>query len=592
MMICIHTRLLLSIMISVLLYYLDVLTDIAVLTHYWRAHEIGFFGITSFAIFASLLAQVLYSPLLSIYRDRVQQQISTPSCIFRLLLSAMYCTPLYLLYKFLHLQCCRFAKGSRDELQLAKISDADSSSYNQRMIDHDEQQKQDPNMIDGAYLDAGVLTERVQFRLLTNMVDDVVRFSFVKSCFQSSINVFVQIFVLGEYFLFRDETRSSTADTISLSGNDVLSFPRDTQQVYLLMLSTAFSFVCLCTASWSQISDLIVSSPQSELNYCIPFLFRLRAVFESSLRVLRFMSLTVVFGAIYGVYLVLTEVAWKTLILCCCDSQTRRKRKAKKQRKRSRSRSRSRSKNEAGVHGSSEAAGNAGNGYAQLSDWQRDRDRDIRCECCEMELYKSVASWLLFSRERVEKNPCLMRFTDTVLWTAIIFAGTVLVNEYAHVGKLDGLCEEFLQFQNDCMPLEIVIAITALIVALIMIYTLSPSIFNLVSTLDQDSMLFASHHHHHANSKKQKLLNVDDVVDGDNDDERGIKLSMHTHTEDDYVDEYDSDEEDTQITVIDISQPVQNPTMPKKPKRKYSNNHNLMLMSVDEQIDDDVHDLK
>ena len=82
----------------------------------------------------------------------------------------------------------------------------------------------------------------------------------------------------------------------------------------------------------------------------------------------------------------------------------------------------------------------------------------------------------------------------------------------------------------------------------------APSIFNLISALDQDIF---------GNKKQELLLNGDTFVDEEDNDE------------------YESDE-DRHITVIDISQNVQNPTMPNKPKRKYSNSNNLMLMSVDD----------
>merc|ERR1712129_532513 len=98
---------------------------------------------------------------------------------------------------------------------------------------------------------------------------------------------------------------------------------------------------------------------------------------------------------------------------------------------------------------------------------------------------------------------------------------------------------------------EVVIAIIGLIVLLLIIYMISPSIFNLVSSLDQDMF----------GGRKQKLLNGN----GDGD-------------------EYETDEDN--ITMIDISKPVENVTMPNQPKRKYKNSNNLMLMSVDDQLGD------
>ena len=113
--------------------------------------------------------------------------------------------------------------------------------------------------------------------------------------------------------------------------------------------------------------------------------------------------------------------------------------------------------------------------------------------------------------------------------------------------------------QEDCLPLEIVIVITALIVLLLIIYVLSPSIFNLVSSLDQNIY----------GGRKQKLLNG------------GSSKGMIINN-----DEYESEEDDeSNITVIDISKPVQNPTMPKKPQRKYSasTSKNLIMMSIDDE---------
>lgn len=107
-----------------------------------------------------------------------------------------------------------------------------------------------------------------------------------------------------------------------------------------------------------------------------------------------------------------------------------------------------------------------------------------------------------------------------------------------------------------------IIAITVIIVLLLIIYISSPSIFNLVSALDQDIF----------ENRKQKLLKNGGKRDG--------TMILNVNGNDD---EYESEEDDeTQITVIDISQPVENPTMPKKPKRKYSNSNNLMMMSIDD----------
>ena len=428
-MIFTHLRLLFSIIISICLYYADILSDIAVVANYYKANENGFFGISCFAILSSLLAQILYSPLLSIYRQNAQQ-ISTPSCIFRLLLSSIYLTPIWILYKFLNLQCCRFAKGSRDELQLAKISDIDdnnnnySNKLNLNNSNIDEQQKQDPNMIDTSFLDDGILTETQKCQLLTNMVDDMVRYSFVKSCFQSSINVFIQIFVLGEYYFFSDETRKSTKDAIALSENDILLFPDTRDEVYLLFLSTTISFICLCTASWSQISDLVKTSVISELNWCIPFLFRLRAIFESMLRVLRFMIVSVVFGAMYGIIMIAVEILWKWLVLSC-HSKKRQARKRRKQRRK-----------ESGYSG--------GDGYAEMNNnWDGIKKK---CEC-DWEVYKGIASWMLFSRERFQKTPCLMRFTDIILWTVVCLIATCVAIQFTPFGRLDTVCNQFLQFQ-------------------------------------------------------------------------------------------------------------------------------------------------
>ena len=102
------------------------------------------------------------------------------------------------------------------------------------------------------------------------------------------------------------------------------------------------------------------------------------------------------------------------------------------------------------------------------------------------------------------------------------------------------------------------IAVTVLIVLLLIIYLMSPSIFNLVSSLDQDIF-----------GRRQKLLN-------------GSDNANVMRIDNGFGDEYETDEDN--ITMIDISKPVQNTTMPNKPKRKYKNGSNLMLMSVDDQM--------
>ena len=98
----------------------------------------------------------------------------------------------------------------------------------------------------------------------------------------------------------------------------------------------------------------------------------------------------------------------------------------------------------------------------------------------------------------------------------------------------------------------------AVIMLLVIIYAASPSIFNLVSTLDRDIS---------GSGRNAKLLN-------------GNAMRIEDWNED----EYDSDE-DNRVTVIDVSQSEQ--TEPSKPKRKYSKPNNLMLMSVDDEVDND-----
>ena len=448
MWICSHLRLLSTVIFLTILYYADILSDFAVLLNYYRAHEYGFFGVTTFAIFSSLLAQILYSPLLSIYHDHTSP-VTTLSCTFRLVLSTLYGTPFYLLYKFLVLQCCRLAKGSRDELQLAKISDSDANPHSMdiAMLHHipmiDEQQREDPHMIDDSFLDSGVLTESVKLHLLQNMVDDLVRYSLLKSCFQSSVHVFVQAVVIGEYYLFSDQTRRSHRDDIALSTNDVLLFPDTVDEVYLLNISCIISFVSLCTASWSQISEILKSSPVLELNVCIPSLFVLRAILESTLRVLRFMAVAVVFGALYGVIVMVAEMAWKVVVLSRCD----RKRKSARIRRRE-----DRKRKSSGYSGRIEVDRNGKQlvmdqaAYSPMASSSNSIDGG-RCRCrCDLALWKGMASWMLFSRERFEYIPYLMRSTDIVLWTVLLIGGTCVAVQVTDA-KIDAVCPQFLQFQ-------------------------------------------------------------------------------------------------------------------------------------------------
>eukprot|EP01084_Bolivina_argentea_P008524 15946_1 len=449
--ICSHVRLLTSIITSVLLYYFDILTDIAVLYNYYLADENVFFGISIFAIFSSLLAQIIFSPLLSIYRHSNEEHISIFLCVFRLSLSILYLTPLYLLYKFLSLQCCRFAKGSKDELQLARIEDTQINNNNSYSI---EEQRQDPNMI--VFNSDNILTQERKYTILSNMLDDAIRYSFIKSCFQSSINIFIQIFILGKFYLL-----NGSHSNIEIN-------------IFLLDVSALISFICLCNASWYQISDVLINNlPKHIYGYNI-FLFRLRSILESAIRTLRFMIISVTFGAMYGVAMIGIEIFYKYIILIC-------------------------------------------NKY----------------KCNSIQLYKTIGSLMLFSKEIFKKNPCLIRFVDVILWTVLLLIGAILSIQILNFGNFkNGICDTFLQFQNDCLPLEIIITITTLIILLILIYMLSPSIFNLISSLDEN-----------------------------------IEIN----------------------TIIDVSQPVENPSMPKKgPKRKYSNSNNLVLMSVDEQISDPI----
>merc|ERR1711933_623803 len=139
-------------------------------------------------------------------------------------------------------------------------------------------------------------------------------------------------------------------------------------------------------------------------------------------------------------------------------------------------------------------SGYSGDGYSQMNG----NKKKMKCEC-DWEVYTGIASLMLFSRERFEKNPCLMRFMDIILWTVICLIATCVAIQFTPFGRLDTVCNEFLQFQNDCLPLEVVIAVTVLIILLLIIYLLSPSIFNMVSSLDQDIF-----------GRRQKLLNGSD----------------------------------------------------------------------------------
>ena len=107
--------------------------------------------------------------------------------------------------------------------------------------------------------------------------------------------------------------------------------------------------------------------------------------------------------------------------------------------------------------------------------------------------------------------------------------------------------------------MEFIIGITGLVLVLIVIYLASPSIFNLVSSLDQD--IFG----------RQLLYHNNNNINGG-----GNNLILY-----DMSDEYESDEDN--ITVIDISKPVTN--QQPKPKKRFRDNNNLMLLSVDDELD-------
>merc|ERR1712224_256357 len=162
-------------------------------------------------------------------------------------------------------------------------------------------------------------------------------------------------------------------------------------------------------------------------------------------------------------------MGWKGVVLSRCDRQRQRKRVRRREERKSSGYSGRIQLDDDGKMVGDPAAYSPMAESVQNShvDIQSISGRQCRCPCpCDLALVKGVASWMLFSRERFEYTPYLMRFTDIVLWTVMLIGGTC-VGVKVTDAKIDQVCPQFLQIQSDCIPLELIITMAAVIFLLL-----------------------------------------------------------------------------------------------------------------------------
>eukprot|EP01084_Bolivina_argentea_P311971 540072_1 len=360
-------------------YYAGLYANYQVIRDYISSLAYGYAVITCIALFGGLMAQSFWAnSALLIYKNRHSFWLS-------FLISMFFGTPFYIWLTLLFLQCQK-------------------NIYNKHKYEQ---------FIDNSWL----------------------RYNLVINFFQSPVLECIQIYIVGQYLLYSEETRK-------IHG---ITYPNTNIEFYFLLYACYGSFRGLSDAAWSRIEPMVKSvdgevGGRSRTQRVI--LFRVRAFIETLLRALRFMMVSSIYGGLIGFIILLIEVIWKFALASCCCYIT----------------------------------------------------KQIPVKYTFGQKIYAAATWLIFSHERFGlKLAYLMRITDIFLWT-LFCVGLSIIGVYFHyelplfikdtiLGKIlykieiNGICYKFGDFRNDCYPIEILIIIFVLLIILIIIYRLSPSIF-------------------------------------------------------------------------------------------------------------------
>eukprot|EP01083_Nonionella_stella_P094360 264691_1 len=256
----------------------------------------------------------------------------------------------------------------------------------------------------------------LKFMILDESIIESNRISTFNAYFQSSILTFVQVYILSQYIILKPQ-------------HITLSYPSTTIQFGILLWSTTMSFKALADCAWARIEGFI--SKTDGVGTGVKLLFRLRAIIETFIRALRFMICTMILQNVFhdgvvGIAVLLLEFIWK-YIVC----------------------------------------------------WWFARGKDNMD--LNFKIY-TVATWMIFSHERFKKYPYFMRICDIFIWTAflvvipIIFAYVHALDDMLH---FDGICVQFLQFRNNCIPIELMLLLLLFWIILGMCYYFTPSIFSM-----------------------------------------------------------------------------------------------------------------
>eukprot|EP01083_Nonionella_stella_P008629 24905_1 len=376
---------------SIFAYYNALYPNYQVMGDYIGSGEYGYCSVTALAILFSLLAQTFYCKKLSIYEN-------TPYCIAAFV-SILYCTPLVLLVSFIKWQC-------------------------QKGVDN-----------------------TIKYQQYVN--GDMQRIGLITNFFEAPVLVCIQIYIIGQFILYSDDTRQTNH----------ITYPSNNIAFLWLLYAAITSFKRLSDAAWTRISDMIKGvdgTVEQRSKLCRTILFRIRAFAETLIRALRFMMVSSIYGGLIGFLLLFIEVLWKWSLLSCCCCVTDK------------------------IRGNKDKLAIGFKIYA-------------------------VATWMVFSHERFQNWPYFMRILDIFLWTFICVILSIVgvfyhysMPSFVHHSfmakilnkvEINGICNGFGMFRKDCYPIEILLSIAFLLILLAVVYKLSPSIFVLLEATKQQKMM-------------------------------------------------------------------------------------------------------
>ena len=208
----------------------------------------------------------------------------------------------------------------------------------------------------------------------------------------------------------------------------------------------------------------------------------------------------------------------------------------------------------------------------------------------------AVATWMVFSHERFVNWPYFMRILDIFIWTIICVTISIVgvffhyefpqsFNKYfigrvLYKVKVDGICNEFGMFRQDCYPMEILIIIGFLLILLGIIYKLSPSIFTLLQkTKEQrqkEHLEQQQRNHELEQPKNHNFIEMQRAVIVTMNEEKNSRPSIQQLPHRDYL--------QTNAVIIDRMNESQSPSSPSFPQRsQYIQQQHAMIDTMNAQ---------